>query len=91
MKVMTNKSVIIQKDLHARPATLLIQKAIEYKNTKIWIKRDEKKIRLNSLIALLALGLKKDTVVIIEAEGDVEKEVVELLSDFIEKGMPEDG
>ncbi|HPZ07866.1 MAG TPA: HPr family phosphocarrier protein [Candidatus Eremiobacteraeota bacterium] len=88
---MTNKSVIIQKDLHARPATLLIQKAIEYKNTKIWIKRDEKKIRLNSLIALLALGLKKDTVVIIEAEGDVEKEVVELLSDFIEKGMPEDG
>lgn len=84
---MTHKTAIIQKDLHARPATLFIQKAQEFSPAKVWLGTDGKKVQANSLIAILSLGLKKDTEIILEVEGEKEEEAAEILVAFIEKGM----
>jgi phosphocarrier protein HPr len=84
---MTGKSVTIKKDLHARPATLLIQKTQGFPSTKVWLCKENKKIQTNSLIAILSLGLKKDTVITLEVEGEKEEEVLEILADFIEKEL----
>jgi phosphotransferase system HPr-like phosphotransfer protein len=42
---MISKHVKIPKDLHARPATLLIQKVQEFPGTKVWLEIKEKKFR----------------------------------------------
>ncbi len=82
---MISKHVKIPKDLHARPATLLIQKVQEFPDTKVWLVNNGKKIQTNSLIGILSMGLKKDDEIIMEVEG--EEETAEILKDFIEKGM----
>jgi phosphotransferase system HPr (HPr) family protein len=82
---MISKTVKIQKDLHARPATLLIQKTQEFPGTKVWLVKDGKKIQTNTLIGILSLGLKKDEAVIMEVDG--EEETAEIFKNFIEKGM----
>jgi len=82
---MVSKNVKIPKDLHARPATLLIQKVQEFPGTKVWLVKDEKRIQTNSLIGILSLGLKKDEEIIMEVDG--EEEVAEILKDFIENHL----
>ncbi len=88
---MEAKSTILTKDLHARPATMLIQKAGQFNDTKVWIEKEDKKTELKSLISILAMGLKKDCEVVIRAEGSCENDAVKILISFIEKGFPEDG
>ena len=83
--MIVSKNVKIPKDLHARPATLLIQKIQEFPGTKVWLVNNGKKIQTNSLIGILSMGLKKDDEIIMEVEG--EEEVAEIVKDFIEKEM----
>ena len=71
-----------QIGLHARPATFFIQKANEFKSS-IWISRDERKVNAKSLLGVLSLGIIKDTVVTIAADGEDENEAINSLVDLI--------
>jgi phosphocarrier protein len=68
--------------LHARPATIFIQKANEFRSS-VWIERGEMKANAKSLLGVLSLGVTKDSVVTISAEGSDEKDAVYVLTSLV--------
>ena len=67
--------------LHARPATLLVQKAGKYESKLKLIK--ENVANPKSIFTVLAAGLGAGTVIKIQAEGSDEKQAVDDLCEFI--------
>ncbi len=71
--------------LHARPASLFVQKAASYKS-KIKLRKDDKEIDAKSIISVLGLGVCKGEKITIIAEGEDENvainELVDLLDSF---------
>jgi len=62
--VVKNKS-----GLHARPAALFVQVANKFES-RITVKRDEEEVNGKSIMGILMLGAEKDSVIIIEADGE---------------------
>jgi phosphocarrier protein HPr len=58
-----------KQGLHARPAALFVQVANKF-DSRITVIRDEEKVNGKSIMGILMLGAEKDSVIIIEAEGD---------------------
>jgi phosphocarrier protein HPr len=78
--------------LHARPASQLAMKALSF-NSAITIARTkeaEKKVNAKSLMKMLSLGISQGEEVVLEANGDDEKEAVTSLSEFIKSGCGEE-
>ena len=75
---MVSKTVTVTNavGLHARPATLFIQKANEY-SSYIWVEKDECRVNAKSLLGVLSLGITKDTQINLIADGADEKEALE--------------
>ncbi|MDD6772067.1 MAG: HPr family phosphocarrier protein [Inconstantimicrobium porci] len=82
---MVTKEVVVKNStgLHARPATLLVKKASGFKSD-ITIECNGKKANVKSLIGVLSLGVTKDAVIKIEANGDDETLAVEEIAKLIE-------
>ena len=82
---MIAKEVVVKNGsgLHARPATLLVKKASGFKSD-ITIECNGKKANVKSLIGVLSLGVTKDAVIKIEANGDDETLAVEEIAKLIE-------
>ena len=74
--------------LHARPATYFIQKANEFKSG-IWVEKEERRVNAKSLLGVLSLGIAKDTVITLIADGADEQEAVAALADLIENNFGE--
>ncbi len=72
--------------LHARPATFFIQKANSFRSN-VWIEKDERKVDAKSLLGVLSMGVKKDTVVTLTADGPDEQDAVAALCDLIATGL----
>lgn len=68
--------------LHARPATFFIQKANEFKST-IWVEKDERRVNAKSLLGVLSMGIIKDSVIHLVAEGPDEEAAVNSLVELI--------
>ncbi len=81
---MTKKDVTIQneKGLHARPATLFIQKA-NYFRSSVWVENGDRKANAKSLLGVLSLAVSKGDVITLSAEGSDETEAVAGLSQLI--------
>jgi len=81
---MTIKDVTIQneKGLHARPATLFIQKA-NYFRSSVWVENGNRKANAKSLLGFLSLAVSKGDVITSGAEGSDEAEAVAGLSQLI--------
>ena len=81
--------VVVQNEtgLHARPASLLVQKANEFEST-ITLTVDEKHANAKSILSVLGLGATKGKNLIVIADGKDEelaiKEMVKLLNGFDE-------
>jgi len=90
---MYTKNTTITNDtgLHARPASDFVRLATQY-DSKIYIGKAENDVKLDakSIVMILALALKKGTVVEISADGSDEKQAVDALIGLIESGFPED-
>ncbi|WP_291569427.1 HPr family phosphocarrier protein [Clostridium sp. UBA4548] len=71
--------------LHARPATLLVQKATRFK-CDIKIEHKGKSANAKSLIGILSLGISKGANITLSTKGSDEnaalKEIVELIESF---------
>ena len=74
--------------LHARPATYFIQKANEFKSG-IWVEKEERRVNAKSLLGVLSLGIAKDTVITLIAEGADEQQAVAALAELIENNFGE--
>lgn len=75
--------------LHARPASLFVQKAARF-NSDINVIKDDKKINAKSIMGILSSGIAQGTTIIIEAEGDDAHEAVDALLEIINQGFDED-
>jgi phosphocarrier protein len=74
--------------LHARPATYFIQKANEFKSG-IWVEKEERRVNAKSLLGVLSLGIAKDTVITLIADGADEQEAVAALAELVENNFGE--
>lgn len=75
-----------QVGLHARPATLFIQLANEFRSY-IWIEKNDRRVTAKSLLGVLSLGVVGGEVVTLIADGPDEEEAVEALIDLIDSGF----
>ncbi|KGO19479.1 phosphocarrier protein HPr [Oenococcus alcoholitolerans] len=68
---MVSKEFTITADsgLHARPATMLVQKASEF-DSKLTLRYDGKEVNLKSIMGVMSLGAGKDAKIEIVADGD---------------------
>ncbi|WP_425060414.1 Phosphocarrier protein HPr [Sporomusa carbonis] len=79
------KTIIIKNSsgLHARPATLLVQKASGFP-CKISLVKGEKVANAKSIMNVLALGIGRDEQVTIITEGERADEALQVIAEFLE-------
>jgi phosphocarrier protein len=77
-------TIIDAAGLHARPASVLVKEANKYPNN-IMIEYNGKKLTLKSIMAVLSMGVKKDTTIAIEVDNDD----AELVFEGLEKVLNE--
>lgn len=81
---MVTKEVVVKNStgLHARPATLLVKKASSFKSD-VSIEFNGKKANVKSLIGVLSLGVSKDALIKVVANGDDEALAAEEVANLI--------
>lgn len=72
--------------LHARPATFFIQKANSFKSS-VWVEKGDCRVNAKSLLGVLSLGIVKDTVITIIADGPDENAAIDGLCTLVESGF----
>lgn len=87
---MVKKSFIIKAEtgLHARPATLFINKSKGFKSD-IKVSKGDKNADAKKFLQVLALGVVKDDEIYIEINGDDENEAMVALKQLIENNFTE--
>lgn len=68
-------TIIDKAGLHARPASLLTQKASKYPN-EITIEYKGRKMTLKSILVVMSLGVSQNTTIAIEVLGDNAEEIL---------------
>ena len=81
---LVKKELIVKNKsgLHARPAALFVQVANKF-DARITVRRDAEEVNGKSIMGILMLGAEKDSVIIIEAEGDDAQAALEELEQII--------
>jgi len=69
--------------LHARPATLLVQKATRFK-CEIKIEYKGKSANAKSLIGILSLGISKGANIVLSTKGSDENAALKEISELVE-------
>ena len=72
--------------IHARPAGLLAKEAKAF-TSKITIEANGKKAEVTKLMAVMQLGVKKDTEVLITAEGEDEDTAIAKMEAFMKENL----
>ena len=83
-----NVTVTNSLGLHARPATFFIQKANSYK-CSIWVEKEDCRVNAKSLLGILSLGISKDAIITIIADGADEEDAANGLVELVESGFAE--
>ena len=81
---MLSREIKVQNEigLHARPATLFVQKANSFAST-IWVEVESRRINGKSLLGLLSMGLVKDVTFTLIVDGTDEEEAIEALVNLV--------
>jgi len=69
--------------LHAKPASLFVQRANDFKS-EIYIKKESTRVNAKSIMGVMILAVQKGDEIEIEASGDDEKRAMEQLKLLIE-------
>lgn len=87
---MYSKEVTItnKTGLHARPASEFVKQASKFKSN-ITLECKGKKVNAKSIINVLSVGIAAGSQILINAEGEDEKEAVEALTVLIESNFGE--
>ncbi len=81
-------AVINQAGLHARPATMFVQKAEEFKSS-VTVEYQEGHTNGKSLLGILSLGINQGAEILIRANGPDEKAAVDALRELVASGFAE--
>lgn len=79
-------TVTNQVGLYARPATFFIQKANEFKST-ILVEKDNRRVNAKSLLGILSLGITKDSVITLTADGPDAEEAINALIELVTSNL----
>jgi len=85
MKKVTVK-VESQSGLHARPASMLVAKAQEFKS-EIFMEKAGAEINAKSIIGILGLGVSFEDEIIVTCTGEDEDIAIEAMKKFIEEDL----
>ncbi len=68
---LARKKIIVKnkQGLHARPAALFVQVANKF-DSRITVRRDDEEVNGKSIMGILMLGAEKNSIIIIEADGE---------------------
>lgn len=82
---MVSKSVVVrnQVGLHAKTATLFIQKANEF-GAAIWVEKDGRRVNAKSLLGVLSLGITCGTEIDLYVDGQDEASALDALVTLIQ-------
>ncbi|WP_339060408.1 HPr family phosphocarrier protein [Tepidibacillus marianensis] len=69
--------------LHARPATLLVQKASSFP-CEITIVKGDKQINAKSIMGIMSLGVRKGDQIKVVTSGEKEKEALQAVGEILE-------
>lgn len=70
--------------VHARPATVLVNKAGNFASD-VTVEYNGKSVNLKSIMGVMSLGIPKDAEIKIIAEGSDEKEAIDAIYDVIKQ------
>ena len=87
---MQQATVLVRHDagLHARPAAQFVKLAKQFKSS-INVSSKGKTVNAKSIVFLLTLGVSKDTMIELTADGEDEQEAVAALVKLVESNFPE--
>lgn len=75
-------TIVAEKGIHARPATRLVNVAMEF-DSEIMLIAEGNTINLKSIMGLMSLGIYKGEIIHLTADGADEDEALTKLSEFI--------
>lgn len=75
-----------ENGIHARPAGLLVKKALEFKSD-IKISTAGKTADAKRIFSVMGLGAKKGQTITVEAEGEDEASAIEAMLKFLSENM----
>ena len=78
-----NVTITNSVGLHARPATLFVQAASRYKDTRVEIVKDGAVRDAKSILGVLTLGVTQNTTIVVRAEGPHADEVLTSLKELV--------
>ena len=81
-------TIINETGLHARPASMFVKKASEFKSS-VELIHDGEKVNAKSIMGIMKLGLAKGTEVVIETHGEDEDLALNSIVELIESGFGE--
>lgn len=82
--------VVDVQGMHARPASLLSEKASSFTETEIRIRNDKKTANAKSMASLLTMGSVLDDILVVSAQGADALQAVETLTSMINQGLDSD-
>ncbi|MFS0674380.1 phosphocarrier protein HPr [Ornithinibacillus sp. 179-J 7C1 HS] len=74
--------------VHARPATLLVNKAGQYQS-EIELTYNDKTVNLKSIMGVMSLGIPKDAEIKVTANGSDEEEAIQGITELIKENLGE--
>ncbi|MFD1066480.1 phosphocarrier protein HPr [Oceanobacillus locisalsi] len=87
MKAQTFK-ITAETGVHARPATLLVNKAGQF-DSEIEVSYKGKNVNLKSIMGVMSLGIPKGAEIEISADGNDEEEALQGVADVIKEHLGE--
>lgn len=81
-------TIMNKTGLHARPASMFVQKASKFKSS-IMIEKEDKKINAKSIISVLSGGISQGTKITLVIDGEDEQEAEKALVELVESNFGE--
>lgn len=85
--VVVQAEIVDAAGMHARPASLISEKAAGFSQTDIRIRNNKRTANAKSMASLLSMGAVQGDVVFISAEGGQAQQAVQILADMIAQGL----
>lgn len=85
--VTAEAQVVDAQGMHARPASLISERAAEFSKTDIRIRNDQRTAIAKSMASLLSMGANHGDVLTISADGPEAEQAVEVLAEMIKQGL----
>ncbi|MBM7556901.1 phosphocarrier protein HPr [Halanaerobacter jeridensis] len=88
---MKKDTVVIPNEtgLHARPASMLVDEASSYES-EVKIEYEGQEVNAKSIMGVMSLGISQDAEIVVQADGQDEKEAVAAIVELVSEGFGEE-